>query len=277
MYKHSTDAGWISRTHRAIQPFRLQKPETVADTLRVLSQNGGDAGNTTIIAGGIDLIRRMREGDRWDTVVDISGLTELRGISDTDNVVRIGALTTHWELENSTILAGRLPQLQSAWKTIGNVRIRMRGSIGGNLMAGEAGYDGWVLLAASGARPVFAGVNGEELVSSALGANDEPAGGLLIAVEIPVAGAKRIGFDRSLKPVVSVAVGLNGDTANVAVGCAYHTPYLWTGPIADINTPFVDALPNPRNDAMGSAAYRRRMIGVLARRLADVLLAEEAV
>lgn len=272
MFTHSTDAGWVSRTHQAIQPFRLEKPQTVSGVLEALSQNE----NATLIAGGIDLIRRMRSGDSWNSVIDISGVAELGGISDDGDTIRLGALATHWEIENNSVLADRLPRLQAAWKTIGNVRIRMTGTLGGNLMAGEAGYDGHVLLAAARARLIFATPNGEVTVSAAAGATEFPAGALLTAVEIPVAGAEQIAFDRSLKPVVSVAVGLQGDTAQVAVGCAFDTPRFWTGPSADIGASLAAALPDPRDNPMGSAAYRQRMIGVLARRLVDGLQSGDA-
>lgn len=272
MYTHSTEAGWVSRTHKAIHPFRLQKPETVDEALSALSADE----NTTLIAGGIDLIRRMRGGDEWETVVDISGVAELGGIVDDGEVIRLGALTTHWEIENDPVLANRLPLFQAAWKTIGNVRIRMMGTLGGNLMAGEAGYDGAVLLGAVGARVIFRGPEGESSVSATAGLKDFPRKALLTAVEIPVAAAERIAFDRSLKPVVSVAVCLQGDVANVAVGCAFDTPYHWSGSPDQIDGSFMDSLPEPKDNPMGRAAYRRRMAGVLARRLTNDLQAGES-
>lgn len=271
MYTHSTDAGWISRTHRAIHPFRLEKPTTIADALDALSESG----KSTVIAGGIDLIRRMRGGDRWDRVVDISGVSDLSGIADTGDSIRIGALTTHWEIETDIVLADRLPAFQAAWKTIGNVRVRMMGTIGGNLMAAEPGYDGRVLLAAAGGRLIFRSAAGEISTAARDDPKDMPTDALLTAVEIPVAGAARIAFDRTLKPVVSVAVGLAGDLATVAVGCAYDRPYCRSGPILDIGDTLSDVLPEPRDNPMGSSTYRRRMIGVLARRLIGSLRAED--
>ena len=267
MYNHATDAGWISRTHRAIQPFRLQKPETVTEALAAFSQ----AGSATVIAGGIDLIRRMRDGDRWDTVIDISGISELKGISGAGDVVRVGALTTHWEIENDPLLTDRFPAFQAAWKTIGNVRIRMMGTVGGNLMADEPGYDGRVLLAAAGGQMIFQGADGEVSVPAACGPDEIPPDALLTAIELPAAVSGKLAFDRSLKPVVSVAVGLDGGLANVAVGCAYRTPHFWSGPVTDIDDSFAAMLPEPQDNPMGSAAYRRRMTGVLARRLTSSL------
>ena len=263
MYTHATDAGWISRTHRAIKPFRLRKPETVTDALGACA----DSDNATIIAGGIDLIRRMRNGDSWDALIDISGIRALRGITDLGGSVRIGALTTHWDIETDPVLAERLPDFQAAWKTIGNVRVRMTGTIGGNLMAAEAGYDGRVLLGAMGGTMIFHSGDGQYSAPAAADFRENLAPSLLTGVEIPVFDGARLAFDRSLKPVVSVAAQLHGDVARIGVGCAFKAPQFWSGPVDDMAGALPVAFPDPINNPMGGGDYRRRMIGVLAARL----------
>ena len=270
MYSHATDAGWISRTHQAIKPFRLRKPGTVSDALAACA----DSGNATFIAGGIDLVRRMRNGDSWDTLIDISGIRELRGITDLGGSVRIGALATHWDIETDPVLAERLPDFQAAWKTIGNVRVRMSGTIGGNLMAAEAGYDGRVLLGAMGGTIVFHAADGEYSVSAAADIIGIPTPPLLAGIEIPVLDGARFAFDRSLKPVVSVAAQLHEDVVRIGVGCAFEAPQFWSGPVGDMAQALPAAFPEPINNPMGSADYRRRMIGVLATR--QILAMQEA-
>ena len=83
---------------------------------------------------------------------------------------------------------------------------------------------------------------------------------------------RRLSFDRSLKPVVSVAVALDGDRATVGVGCAFAAPLFWSGEAA-VAVPG-DALPGALDNPMGSAAYRRRMIDVLAQRQVRTLVGE---
>jgi len=221
MYTHSTDAGWISRTHRAIAPYRLQKPETVSDALDALSQSAA----ATIIAGGIDLTRRMRGGDTWDEVIDISGVAGLKGISRVGDTVRIGALATHWEVEIDPVLEACLPDFQAGWKTIGNIRIRMTGTVGGNLMAAEPGYDGRVLLAAAGGSLVFATADGEVSIPADTAPDRMPSPALLTALEIPTGTGVRVAFDRSLKPVVSVAVGLDGEGTTLGPALYFSAPF----------------------------------------------------
>ncbi len=218
------------------------------------------------IAGGIDLVRRMRQGDRHSILVDIRPLSGLRTIEDEGDAIRIGALATHWDIETNDLLASRIPAFQAAWKTIGNVRVRMAGTVGGNLMAGEAGYDGRVLLGVAGAELDFVDGDGAKSVSAAAPSGAWPHRALLTGVRVPVGAARRIGFDRSLKPVVSVAVALDGGRAFIGVGCAYGEPRFAAGNEREIED-LADAFPEPRNNPMGSAGYRKRMIGVLAQRL----------
>lgn len=204
-------------------------------------------------------------------LIDLSGLPALRKIEDHGEFIRIGALATHWDIETSTLLAERLPAFRAAWTTIGNVRIRMTGTVGGNLMAAERAYDGPVLLGAIGAKLVFLSNEGEISVPATSAPEGYPERALLTAIDVPVTSSARLGFDRSLKPVVSVAVALDGDRASVAVGCAFASPFFWSGQTADAGAGLSAALPDPIDDPMGGAAYRRRMIAVLSRRLIEQL------
>ena len=262
MYTHSTDAGWISRSHRAISPFRLARPSTLEEAIEVFS----DQADATFIAGGIDLVRRMRGGDKWNTVIDISSIDGLGAIEDAGDVVRIGALATHWDVETSEVLAARLPDFQTAWMTIGNVRVRMAGTVGGNILAREASYDGGVILGVLGAELVFASAAGEVCLPADSAWAAFPVGGLLTRVDVPVVPNRKLLFDRSLKPMVSAAVAVEGDRHAVGIGCAFPEPVFRTGTGAVKAEELSADLPEPTGNPMGSSAYRRRMVGVIAAR-----------
>ncbi|MGB0629161.1 MAG: FAD binding domain-containing protein [Alphaproteobacteria bacterium] len=262
MYTHSTDAGWVSRSHRAISPFRLVRPSTPEEAVDTLSREAG----STLIAGGIDLVRRMRGGDAWGTLIDISSIDGMNGIEDGGTYIRIGALATHWDVETSRLLAEKLPDFQAAWTTIGNVRIRMTGTVGGNLVAQEAGYDGRVILGVLGAVMIFGTAQGQIRIRADDTAAGFPENGLLTAIEIPVAANRKLLLDRSLKPVVSVAVSVEDGRYAIGVGCAFPAPVFQSG-AGKIDAETVSAsLPEPMGNPMGSAGYRRRMAGVLAAR-----------
>ena len=268
MIKHATEAGWISRSHRAISPFRLARPSSVQQAVDLLNSED----NPSIIAGGIDLVRRMRGGDTWDTLIDISAIEELKTITKYGDYIRIGALVTHWDIETSALLGELLPDFRMAWTTIGNVRVRMAGTIGGNLMSGEAAYDGRVILGVLGAELEFATESGKTRLLSSRSSHIFPAGALLMGVRIPIVSKRNMLFDRSLKPLVSVAVSIDGDCYSIGVGCAFDQPEFHSG-TGSIQAGSVSAvLPEPIDNPLGGSSYRRRMVGVLAARAYRLLL-----
>jgi CO/xanthine dehydrogenase FAD-binding subunit len=222
---------------------------------------------STFIAGGIDLIRRMRGGDRWDTVIDISSIDGMRTIAEEGDHITIGALATHRDIETSRLLGEKLPDFQVAWTTIGNVRVRAAGTLGGNILAGEAAYDGLVVLGVLDAEFVFSTYEGEVVVAARKGPEAFPARGLLIAVRIPFGARRRMLFDRSLKPVVSVAVSLEEGWHAIGVGCAFPHPVFRVGTGGVDAAAISGLLPDPLDNPLGGAEYRRRMVGVLASRL----------
>ncbi len=113
-----------------ITGFSYLKAKSMKDALSALSQ-----GNARIHAGGTDLLGCLR--DRvftTDMVVSISGLEELRGVSETpEGGLRIGALTTITEISESRIIRERYPALAQAAANVASPQLRNQGTIGGNL------------------------------------------------------------------------------------------------------------------------------------------------
>lgn len=254
-------SGLISRSHLGIEPFDLRLPETLADAAAAV------AAGSWAHAGGIDVAQRLRAGEVADEVVPLSspqatggaGLDRLRMISVGENTLFIGAAVTHARIESDPLVQAHRPDVASAWRTIGNVRIRAAGTLGGNLAAFHPGYDAAPILAAAGAELVVAEPDGTEVRCAVA---DVPQDRLIVGCEIPLSG--RTVYDRSLKPVVSVAVGEQA----VAIGCAYAATCVIPHGAANPEdlTAAVAALGDPIEDAFATAAYRRRMIGVLVGR-----------
>ncbi len=111
---------------------RYTKARTVAEAVESLAAAEGDA---HVIAGGIALVILINERlvePTW--LVDVSGIDDLKGIEETvDGSLRIGALVTHDELENSPIVAGLRPMLVEMVAEIACGRIKNKGTIGGNI------------------------------------------------------------------------------------------------------------------------------------------------
>lgn len=106
---------------------RYTRPQTLDEAVRVLAETGG-----SVLAGGTDFYPRLGERPVTGSVVDISRIREMKGVTSTANEIRIGGLTT-W----SELLASSLPRcydaLKSAAREIGGVQIQNRGTVAGNL------------------------------------------------------------------------------------------------------------------------------------------------
>ena len=254
-------AGFVFRSHLGIEPFALRRPVSLGDAAAAVAAGGWAH------AGGIDVAQRLRDGEAAGEILPMGGagsaaaggLERLGEISLGERALFIGAGVSHARIEADPLVNAHRPDLAAAWRTIGNVRIRAAGTLGGNLAGFHSGYDAAPILAAAGADLVFAEPDGTEARCAVA---DLPRDRLIVGCEVPLAG--RMVYDRSLKPVVSVAVGNHA----AAVGCAYAETHVIPHGASDperLHTAIAE-LPDPLDDAFASAAYRRRMIAVLTDR-----------
>jgi xanthine dehydrogenase FAD-binding subunit len=114
-----------------VNEVKYLRPRSLEQALIALAE-WGDKGR--ILAGGTDLLIAMRRGAiQPEVIVDITCLDELRGIHRNDELISIGAMSTHREIQRSLELARSAPLLVNACRDIGSVQIRNLGTIGGNL------------------------------------------------------------------------------------------------------------------------------------------------
>jgi carbon-monoxide dehydrogenase medium subunit len=107
--------------------FELVRPTTVADASAAIVKSGGKA-----LAGGQSLIGVMKlRLAQPGTLVDLSQIPELKGITKDGNSLTIGALTTHAEVAESTVVKAELPALAALARGIGDRQVRNMGTIGG--------------------------------------------------------------------------------------------------------------------------------------------------
>ena len=89
---------------------------------------------TKILAGGQSLNPTLNMRlSAPDVLIDINDLDELKGISLQGEMLHIGALTRHVELEQSELVARHTPLLAKAIEHVAHAAIRNRGTIGGNV------------------------------------------------------------------------------------------------------------------------------------------------
>jgi aerobic carbon-monoxide dehydrogenase medium subunit len=145
--------------------FDYTRPASLAGALDALAGGGDDA---KVIAGGQSLLPllRLRLADPG-LLVDVGGLTELRGIRDTGDALEIGALTTHYTLTRDPLIAEHCGLLAAAAATVADPAVRHRGTIGGSLSHGDPAGDLPAVIAALDATLVAAGPDGERSIAAA--------------------------------------------------------------------------------------------------------------
>jgi CO/xanthine dehydrogenase FAD-binding subunit len=105
--------------------------DSIAMAVAALAQAGDDA---KIIAGGQSLVPMLNfRMLRPSILVDINRIAGLDAIEETSGAIRVGALTRHYQLETSPLIAKHLPVLSCAMTHVAHLAIRNRGTIGGSL------------------------------------------------------------------------------------------------------------------------------------------------
>jgi CO/xanthine dehydrogenase FAD-binding subunit len=252
------------------------------------------------IAGGTDVTVELNfDRHRPEAVLDLTRVPELATWDREDGRLRVGAGITYTRAIAE--LAGALPGLAIASRTVGSPQIRNRGTIGGNLGSASPAGDCHPPLLATGAEVEVASTAGRRRVpvaefftgpkKSALQPDE-----LILAVWVPAASGPqqfaKIGTRNAMViAVCSFALVLDPEQGQVGtgIGSAGPTPLpaaeaerflegvlddegLWASrdPIGDgASTRFgelVAAAARPIDDVRGTAAYRVHALEVLARR-----------
>ncbi len=117
--------------------FSCLRANSTEDVLSYLSS----LDDTAIVAGGTDLLVRMKKGEAHRNVIDIAGAKELVGVSERDGVVSLGACTTHASLAADPMIGAVSRGLAVACSGVGSPQIRNMGTIGGNLVNASPAAD----------------------------------------------------------------------------------------------------------------------------------------
>jgi aerobic carbon-monoxide dehydrogenase medium subunit len=140
--------------------FDYAVAESVDDAIRLLDEGGPDA---RLLAGGHSLLPFMKL--RFSTpslLVDLRKVDEMRGIEAGDDVIRIGALTRHAELQARDDLG----LIATVAREIADQQVRNRGTIGGSLANGDVAADLPAVLLAMDGSVVVRGAGGEREIAA---------------------------------------------------------------------------------------------------------------
>lgn len=264
--------------------FTYQRPGSLDEAVALL----GDEARP--LAGGHSLIPAMKlRLATPQTLVDLSGLPGLDGITRDGDVLRIGAMTTHATVAASGTVSESVPVLAETAALIGDRQVRRRGTIGGSCAHADPAADYPTVLVALDAAIAAAGPRGAReiparefftgLFATAL-APDE----LVTAVHVPIRAGVGAAYEKHKSPrsgyaVVGVAATFGGQVSpEIVVGGVTGSPLRATAAAAqvtgsDANT--IAAAASAVADAIGDAAigdtyasgeYRAHLATVLAGR-----------
>jgi carbon-monoxide dehydrogenase medium subunit len=197
--------------------FHYVRPATLVAAIAALKQHGASA---KLLAGGHSLLPMMKlRFATPDVLIDVSELSELKGISVGASEVAIGAATTHAALEHNAQIAASLPLLALMAPLIADATVRNRGTLGGAIVHSDPTADWPAGMLALDAVFDLAGPDGERstaagdffrgLFETVLGPEE-----VLVRVRIPVQNGTRASYRKFRHPasgyaVVGVAVVLH--------------------------------------------------------------------
>lgn len=278
-------------------PLQYTEPATLAEASALL-RSGADA---KALAGGTALVLMLRQKlIAPDLLVGLRRVPGLDGITTDGERIRIGAGVSLQQVADSDQVRRHAPALAHACGEVGNVRVRNRATIGGNLAEADYASDPPAVLISLGAFVCVAGGEADRRIPAADFVTDFyttqlAQGELVVAVEVPVVVGRRCAYHKFRtrssedRPCVGVAASLTCDgegrvaALEVVVGAVAAIPQrdpMLTGravgttlgreTIAAIAAATANRI-RPIGDGRGSSWYRTQVIEVMVRRvLAEV-------
>jgi carbon-monoxide dehydrogenase medium subunit len=280
--------------------FDYLTPATLSEAVALLSQHPDEA---KILAGGHSLIPAMKLRLATPQIlIDIGRIKDLSYIREEGGQIRVGAMTTHYQLEASDRLREICPLLPECAAQIGDVQVRNKGTIGGSLAHSDPAADWPAAMIALGAEIVVVNANGErtikadeffvDLLTTALQPGEilreiriDPAGGRFgqayLKVAQPASGFAVVGVAVNLTrdasgACESIAVGITGVASKVyrasAVENALRASALDEQTIANAAAHATDGV-SVNGDLYASDAYRTHLAKVYTRRAIEAAAA----
>src|SRR5205823_7277606 len=173
-------------------PFEYHAPTTLDGAVQLLAQLGDEA---KVLAGGQSLVPMLNMRlTRFDALVDIGRIEELRRIERTNGTVTLGATVAQCVVERDATIAAGVPLLAKATPLIGHFQIRSRGTVGGSIAHADPAAEYPAVALALDAELEVAGPAGRRTIPAAefflgtwmttIGADE-----ILVAARFPVWGA----------------------------------------------------------------------------------------
>jgi carbon-monoxide dehydrogenase medium subunit len=269
--------------------------KSLDDAISLLGKHKDDA---KILAGGHSLLPAMKLRLMQPKVlIDLSRIKDLSYIKEEGGQLRIGAMTTHFQVETSDLLRRACPLLPETASHLGDMQVRNKGTIGGSLVHSDPAADWPAAILALDAELVVKGVKGDRVIKASdffvemLTTALEP-GEVLREIRIPAGKGKvgqaylKVRHPASGFAVVGVAVNLSidgGKCQSAGIGITGVSPkaYRATKVESALKGNALDAKVlgaaaahaadgvDVNSDLYASADYRKQLAAVYTRRAVE--------
>jgi CO/xanthine dehydrogenase FAD-binding subunit len=132
--------------------YQMESPGSLAELCQLVAAKHDQPGGVELLAGGTDLMVQISQGalqpETLPLIVDVSRLTELRGIDWDGTRLRIGAAVSYLEIQRHADVQKYAPLLERMTYDVGGPTIQARGTLGGNLATASPAADGVAAIAA---------------------------------------------------------------------------------------------------------------------------------
>lgn len=144
--------------------FQYCRPESLAQALELVERFGDDA---RVLAGGQSLLPSLALRLSAPVVlIDVGRLPELRGIEETVQGIRIGAMARHQEVERSALVGSGAPLLAAAMPWVAHPPIRARGTYGGSVALADPAAEAPAATLAHSATLLARSTRGERRIAA---------------------------------------------------------------------------------------------------------------
>jgi CO/xanthine dehydrogenase FAD-binding subunit len=276
--------------------FTYTSPQSLLETLALISEYQGRA---KIIAGGSDLLAKMKKGlPMPEVLINVECVDELHYINHSSGKgLRIGAATSLSSLGKSDLILSKFPVLAQAINSMASPFLRNRATIGGNLCNAAPSADTVPALIVLGSKVKISGLDFEKVVRveeffTGPGQTVLKPGQMVTEIQVPdlspgcsavyLKQKRRNGADLAVVGVAALlTLGKDHETlkdVRIALGAVAPTPIRSRKAENILNgrklTPEIlieagkaaAAESSPIDDSRSSADYRKKLVAVMTRR-----------
>jgi carbon-monoxide dehydrogenase medium subunit len=275
-----------------MKPFLYARPEKLDEALALMNEHGPAA---MLLAGGTDVLVRLRAGRTPKIVIDLKRIGALRrDVREENSCLRIGALTLLADIADDARMRRHFPALIDAIGVVGSIQIRNRATLAGNICNASPAADTVPPLLVYGASVKVIGSDGARNVDLAEfftgpGKTVMQRGEMVESIDLPLPSSptgasfgritRRRGVDLATINLCCL-VNQSGET-RFAYGAVGPKPFLVRDTSGILASPDSErqakqeileniiAHASPISNVRGSREYRMAMLYVSSRRCLD--------